>query len=1167
MKKFNLKRTNLKNLCSFLFSHLNSLLGLGFGNSINRQFKPVNSSITLMFVQYFSLALNIADNLTTLSPRSCRLSTRSLYIRALPCCTPLLKNNYAKPSEGRYFSSTSGGGGDLKDTKAELVDSCKALNLSTNGTLDRKSYQSSSNNKYYWKTHICGNISIITPEILKTELLNFFSMFKSNYKAKNFAFMWKIRFANGDYRSCCTVQLADINDFDGLYNVLCYIFTTDNLWLEVSEQENKDSLFVDNLPVGNIIFNYKLLKKIKGTKYEKFVISDNKLLLNREVDHRELVENSFKYKNYSIPNTMDLSVWPNIRFFSDYKLAHSILNIKITATTYYSVDYNFNILDDSYSVTVSNKGAIIFTFIDESTSNCKDLTKFKRTIIDGKNCKKTYYFDSGQIIGYFTEKNVGFITPKSKDILTNRDKIITLDLETRLVKNNQNDKKMIPICMSIYDGEKCMSFTFYKNWSLGMAEAFKSIMKRKYDGYRIYIHNFSYFDSMFMVDVLSTLGKVTPLMRDSKILKLTFNFSCGHSDKRRCNLYFYDSMLILPNSLESLSVSFNIETPKIRYPLKFLNKDSFSLNYVGAVPEYKYFYKAFTKDFTMEDYKNYCNTFKSNKWNLKKELIKYCEIDTIALHQVITKFRMKIYNLFEVDITKYPTISSLTFGIYRTVFMKEYRIPRILSKLHYIIKESYYGGITENYKGLGWNLNSYDVNSLYPFSMWSFPMPTGKPTHFVGDIFKFNKDPFGFLKVKVCAPRHLNKPFLPTRIHTEKGGLRTIFPVGSWEGWYFSEEIKNAQKYGYKFEILEGYLFEKDYIFKDYVEILYKMKAECDSSDPLYYIAKLLMNGLYGRFGLNPEAKIVKIATADESEDIIKSEENVDVIPLPSGNVMISFMKDLDELEKWNISVPISAAIAAYSRIHMSQFMIKYENFIYSIDTDGIKLDTKLDDQEINNKKLGKMKHEYSLLEGAFPAPKVYGGILTKKYKQYDREIVKCRGLKSTIPYFILKYIVNKNISVLVYQEKWIRALSESTIIIKNSPFTLALTGDKRELVFDSLGNFIDSVPFTLENGKLIRIKTPTLYYLPLYVKLYLPLAKNFLCLPSPNRLLYLPSPAKLLCLPPVKKMLLLPLYDSVIYLEKTLDHIIYVEPSLPDIIYLAPPKRDIAKQFTRSQP
>jgi hypothetical protein len=134
--------------------------------------------------------------------------------------------------------------------------------------------------------------------------------------------------------------------------------------------------------------------------------------------------------------------------------------------------------------------------------------------------------------------------------------------------------------------------------------------------------------------------------------------------------------------------------------------------------------------------------------------------------------------MFQIDITKYPTLSSVAFAIYRSNFMPNNKIPKILSKLHYTIKESYYGGITDVYRPLGRNIRSFDVNSLYPSSMKKYPMPVGKYKHFTGNIFNFEKDPFGFFKVIVFAPTHLKVPLLPKKVNT-KDGIRTIFPIGN----------------------------------------------------------------------------------------------------------------------------------------------------------------------------------------------------------------------------------------------------------------------------------------------------------------------------------------------------------------------------------------------------
>lgn len=56
-------------------------------------------------------------------------------------------------------------------------------------------------------------------------------------------------------------------------------------------------------------------------------------------------------------------------------------------------------------------------------------------------------------------------------------------------------------------------------------------------------------------------------------------------------------------------------------------------------------------------------------------------------------------------------------------------------------------------------------------------------------------------------------------------------------------------KFGYKFKVISGYLFDKKYIFNEYVDFLYNLKSTSVKGTPDYVISKLLMNSLYGKFG------------------------------------------------------------------------------------------------------------------------------------------------------------------------------------------------------------------------------------------------------------------------------------------------------------------------------
>ena len=74
----------------------------------------------------------------------------------------------------------------------------------------------------------------------------------------------------------------------------------------------------------------------------------------------------------------------------------------------------------------------------------------------------------------------------------------------------------------------------------------------------------------------------------------------------------------------------------------------------------------------------------------------------------------------------------------------------------------------------------------------------------------------GFFNSEIETSIKLEHPIL--QIKFNKGnGIRTISPLGKWKGMYFSEEIYNAQKYGYKCIIKSGYLFDKYDVFSDFL--------------------------------------------------------------------------------------------------------------------------------------------------------------------------------------------------------------------------------------------------------------------------------------------------------------------------------------------------------------
>jgi hypothetical protein len=122
-----------------------------------------------------------------------------------------------------------------------------------------------------------------------------------------------------------------------------------------------------------------------------------------------------------------------------------------------------------------------------------------------------------------------------------------------------------------------------------------------------------------------------------------------------------------------------------------------------------------------------------------------------------------------------------------------HKIPLITKSLYDHLKPSYIGGAVDVIRPYGGGsctvLYYYDKNSLYPFVMNKYPMPTGTPIYFEGDIFKFPEilkdynykyydDPFGFFTVKVTSPKYMKVPILQRRLST-KNMFNTIAGLGS----------------------------------------------------------------------------------------------------------------------------------------------------------------------------------------------------------------------------------------------------------------------------------------------------------------------------------------------------------------------------------------------------
>lgn len=64
-------------------------------------------------------------------------------------------------------------------------------------------------------------------------------------------------------------------------------------------------------------------------------------------------------------------------------------------------------------------------------------------------------------------------------------------------------------------------------------------------------------------------------------------------------------------------------------------------------------------------------------------------------------------------------------------------------------------------------------------------------------------------------------------------------------------------------------LLDRNNIFEKYIIDMYKIKEKSDRGSPMYLISKLLMNSLYGRFGMNPVQRVHEVIEDKDLEGFI----------------------------------------------------------------------------------------------------------------------------------------------------------------------------------------------------------------------------------------------------------------------------------------------------------
>lgn len=567
----------------------------------------------------------------------------------------------------------------------------------------------------------------------------------------------------------------------------------------------------------------------------------------------------------------------------------------------------------------------------------------------------------------------------------------------------------------------------------------------------VYFHNFSGFDSYFVIDCINQFyknNKKKLIIRNNKIYQLKLE-----------NIVFLCTYLILPYKLDDLAVK-----------LLKLTKNNFDIMKIKKVEDIDLYYQ-------------YIDV--------------YLKQDVNILFSIVDIIINKFIDLFNIDITSYYTISSISLAFYRKKYLGNHELYSIPNYMEDTIRCAYYGGLCNLHKTISNDiLYWYDVNSLYPFIMKTCEMPLGKGKYIYYHLDNASTDItpfFGFIDCDIFVPENLKIPPLPFKDYLSKSNV-IAQATGYLKGIWFSEELKNAILLGCKITKIHKIIhFEKKaIIFDKFVDDLYNKRIN-STNEIDNILHKSIMNSLYGRFGLRKEKSLSEWFPDDnflknseyfisiikeyggnseilnyniDDELAIKMKNSKSISDDKKKEIFKTYDKEKIKQKFYSTNVAISAAISSYSRIKLINDMYKHisDNHatIFYYDTDSIFTDKPLNIEMVDDKILGRYKLLKIIEKALFITPKVY--YLFEKNKQITNKFkgVKKKDLLTYDDYYsFLKkdYIYTTNDTLI---RKNINTFTIWNIISKKE---YDFNSKKYIKIYDNDNIFIETKPIFIEKN------------------------------------------------------------------------------------------------------
>lgn len=315
----------------------------------------------------------------------------------------------------------------------------------------------------------------------------------------------------------------------------------------------------------------------------------------------------------------------------------------------------------------------------------------------------------------------------------------------------------------------------------------------------------------------------------------------------------------------------------------------------------------------------------------------YCRDDCILLYKALTEFEKEVGEL------------QITTALQCLTYFKEnyltYEFKTLQENQYNEFKSWFYGGHVDVFKRFVSPCYEYDIVSCYGSAMAHFGAILGNPVY----VEKQSRKGKGLYAISTNAA--LYAPTLARKINQ-----RLYFCNSDSVYFCTSIDLQLLEELGISFRVLYGYEFDFQHdFFKSYVESWHEKKSH---SPKMKFIAKLFINGLFGKFG----QRIERLSTTIGN----------DLDYYYDTDLMIG--REYTKKINWFNQPQISAWVTSGARYIHSKTLQKYQSSVAYCDTDSLFLKSPMEEKDLTKTgELGKFELEANHNCGYFLGNKFYG--------------------------------------------------------------------------------------------------------------------------------------------------------------------------------------------------